>query len=56
MLVVHRMFMGQGVEKNEEWRGGEAEGRVGEDEDKQVKEGKIFGIVFIFKILYVKYL
>lgn len=34
MLVVHRMFMGQGVEKNEEGRGGEAEGRVGEEEDR----------------------
>lgn len=40
------MFMGQGVEKNEDGRGGEAEGRVGEEEDKQVKEGKILGISF----------
>lgn len=38
--------MGQGVEKNEEWRGGEAERRVGKEEDKQVQEGKIFGISF----------
>lgn len=40
------MFMGQGVEKNVEGRGGEAEGRVGEDEDKQVKGSKILGISF----------
>lgn len=29
--------MDQGVEKNEEWRGGEAEGRVREEEDKRLR-------------------
>lgn len=34
------------MEKNEDGRGGEAEGRVGEEEDKQVKKGKILEISF----------